>query len=185
MTKFIRHDGHVFEYCALESVVIPSTLEVLEEDTFHGCEKLSSVVFAEGSRLKEIRKECFARTNLKTFEAFPSLRKIGNMAFYRCERLRYVVLNEGLEAVGEENEKSNDNGAFEFSGIKEIVLPSTLVQLGKDTFKDCCFLKRVWVEQYCQICIADYVEPKVDVQVFQAGDGDPLESILSSAANVE
>lgn len=57
-----------------------------------------------------------------------------------------MVLNEGLETVGVDCEKSScENGTFELSGIKEVVLPGTLTQLGEDTFKDCCFLERVWV----------------------------------------
>ena len=140
--------GDVFFASALESVVIPSTLEVLEERTFSLCKKLTSVVFAEGNRLREIRDSCFASTALKTFKAPQSLRKIESGAFNFCDSLKRVVLNEGLEAVGEDDEDFHYSvtGAFELSGIKEIVLPSTLVQLGKDTFKDCCFLKRVWVE---------------------------------------
>ena len=65
-------------------MVIPSTLEVLEKDTFYECKKLNSVVFAKGSRLREIGKECFAYSNLKVFKAPPSLRKICNGAFGYC-----------------------------------------------------------------------------------------------------
>ena len=106
MTKFIHHDGHVFEHCALESVVIPSTLEVLEERTFYKCSKLNSIVFADGSRLKEIGKECFTFTALKMFEAPPSLRKICSGAFFSCKNLQRVALNEGLEVVGIDGNKS-------------------------------------------------------------------------------
>ena len=67
--------------------MIPSTLEVLDKCTFYPCEKLTSVVFAEGSRLREIRDGCFADTGLKMFEAPPSLREIGNGAFCFCKNL--------------------------------------------------------------------------------------------------
>ena len=116
-------------------MVIPSTLEVLEERTFNLCEKLTSVVFAEDSRLREIGKECFSITGLKIFEAPPSLRKIDNGAFCFCKNLRRVVLNEGLETVGTDGKESNDKSCvFDHSGIKEIVLPGTLVQLDRDVF---------------------------------------------------
>lgn len=97
--------GNAFSHSALESIVIPSTLEVLEEHTFYCCEKLTNIVFTESSRLREIGKGCFALTALKAFEAPPSLRKIGNRAFYFCRGLQYVVLNEGLEAVGTDDEE--------------------------------------------------------------------------------
>ena len=161
--------------------MIPSTLEVLEENTFHGCQNLTSVVFAEGSRVREIRDSCFASTALKTFEAPQSLRKIESGAFNFCDSLKRVVLNEGLETVGTENEESYDNGAFKLSGIKEIVIPGTLAKLSKKSFEDCKFLERVWVEQHCKIRIADYVQSDVDVQIFQVGDGNPLDNILNNA----
>ena len=69
--------GRVFLASTLRSIVIPSTLEVLEEFTFHSCEKLTSIVFSEGSRLREIRNGCFAESGLKMFEAPSNLRKIG------------------------------------------------------------------------------------------------------------
>ena len=178
--------GRTFEYSALESVVIPSTLEVLEELTFDECKNLTSVVFAEGSRLKDIRDSCFACTALKLFEAPPSLRKICSGAFYFCESLQRVVLNEGLEVVGIDSTEYNYGiGAFEKSGIKEIVLPGTLVKLDGSTFVKCDCLERVWVEQHCQIRVASCVRSKVDVQIFQAGDGNPLDNILNSAEKDE
>ena len=47
------------------------------------------------------------------------------------------MLNEGLETVGTYEEVCDEIGAFEGSGIKEAVLPGTLVQLGENSFKDC------------------------------------------------
>ena len=79
-----EYRGRVFFASALESVVIPSTLEVLEEDTFSKCKNLVSIVFAEGSRLREIKYGCFAESGLKVFEAPPNLRKIASKAFYFC-----------------------------------------------------------------------------------------------------
>ena len=108
-----KYRGNVFECSALESIVIPSTLEVLEDYTFYSCRKLTSVTFAEGSRLREIGNHCFAESGLKAFEAPPSLRKICSGAFYCCRNLQRVVLNEGLKALGIDSTEHNyDIGAF-------------------------------------------------------------------------
>ena len=99
-----------------------------------------------------------------------------------------MVLNEGLEALGEDDELNKmrmrimrdiliNKSTFEESGLKEIVLPSTLVKLDENVFKGCYYLKRVCVEQRCQIRIKDYVRPEVDVQIFWAEDGNPLDSM--------
>ena len=94
------------------------------------------------------------------------------------------MLNEGLETLGEDDEESRDeSGAFEASGIKEVVLPGTLKTLGKNSFYDCKFLKKVWVEQRCRIRIKGYVKTKVDVRVFRAGDKIHLDSIQNNAGN--
>ena len=134
-------------------------------------------MFSKSSRLKEIRSGCFAESGLKMFETPPSLRKIGNRAFLLCKNLQRVALNEGLETVGTDDEEStNEIGVFRDSGIKEIVLPGTLVKLSKKSFEDCRSLERVWVEQHCKISIKDYVQSDVDVRVFRAGDKIPLSS---------
>ena len=97
-----------------------------------------------------------------------------------------MVLNEGLETVGEDDEKSSSGyGVFKSSGIEELVLPSTLVKLGRNTFQKCRSLKKVWIEQRCQIRIKDYLQPEVDVRVFRAGDESLLRHIRNGAANDE
>ena len=43
----------------VENVLVPASVRELGIDAFHGCEKLKSVTFAEGSRLETIRRGCF------------------------------------------------------------------------------------------------------------------------------
>ena len=67
----------------------------------------------------------------------PSLRVIGYAAFYKCAKLKRVVLNEGLKVLGE-NEPADGSscfkGIFEESGVQEIFLPSTLRVIERYTF---------------------------------------------------
>ena len=58
-----------------------------------------------------------------------------------------MTLDEGFDVleIGS-TELNNDFGAFERSGIKEIVLPGTSVILDRNTFAKCDCLERVWVE---------------------------------------
>ena len=60
-----------------------------------------------------------------------------------------------------------------------------MVKLGTNSFKECHFLERVWVEQRCQVRVADYVDSSVDVRVFQAGDKIPLGSVQNNVGNDE
>lgn len=120
------------------------------------------------------------------FDAPPSLRKICNGAFCFCKNLQRVVLNEGLETVGTDGEETCDErGVFKDSGVKEVAFPSTLVKLAKNSFENCDFLERVWVEQRCQIHLADYVRPGVDVKIFREGDEIPINSLQNNVGNDE
>lgn len=58
---------------------------------------------------------------------FPStLKIIGDCAFCDCNRLEEAIIPEGVEVIG--------NGAFEYSGISKVTLPSTLKELHSDAF---------------------------------------------------
>ena len=59
------------------------------------------------------------------------------------------------------------------------------MKLGKNSFKECRFLERVWVEQRCQVRVADYVDSSVNVRVFQVGDKTPLGSVQNNVGTDE
>ena len=77
---------------------------------------------------------------------FPgTVRRVGECAFRRNTLLRSVILNEGLEALGEcrDQEDSDRLGIFDTSKVRRVVLPSTLKALGDNTFQRCGKLARV------------------------------------------
>ena len=66
-----------------------------------------------------------------------SLRTIERTAFYKCAKLKRVILNEGLETLGENELVDNGRdftGVFEESGVQEIFLPSTLRVIERRAF---------------------------------------------------
>ena len=72
----------------------------MEGGVFKGCKRLKHVKFAEDCQLETIGAACFCCTGIEEFQAPPSLRDIGDGAFYDCKNLERVVLNEGLERIG-------------------------------------------------------------------------------------
>ena len=57
-----------------------------------------------------------------------------------------AVVNEGLEAIGTDEYKDDDDtgsGAFEDSGLRKIRLSSTIKRIGFSAFKDCKSLRTV------------------------------------------
>ena len=73
---------------------------------------------------------------------FPkTIRRVEAGAFYGNLRTRSVVLNEGMERLGEDTDGTGQirgpRGAFDGSRIARVTLPSTLKALG-----DCAFYGR-------------------------------------------
>ena len=91
-------NGIVFADSAIESVRIPSTLRVIEENAFNKCRGLRSVEFSEG--LEEIRSFAFAETGVERVVFPASLRVIAQKAFAMCEHLKEAIFQEGIEALG-------------------------------------------------------------------------------------
>ena len=85
----------VFSDTLLRRAVLPATLKVLGDDTFYGCRELGSVTFAEGSRLEEIGRRCFAESGIASVVLPKTLRRIRDSAFCDCRSLRTVYVEDG------------------------------------------------------------------------------------------
>ena len=87
--------------------------------------------------------KCFFRSGLEEVVFPAGVRGVGAGAFKQCRRLRCVLLNEGLEKLGEEEpiDGSACRGeAFRDTAIESIRLPSTLKTVMAETFEDCKIL---------------------------------------------
>lgn len=69
--------SRIFSYTEVKLVKLPSTLRVLGDGTFYGCDNLRKVVFEEGSALK----------------------MIGTEAFKYCRSLKHIDLPKELEHI--------------------------------------------------------------------------------------
>jgi len=65
----------------------------------------------------------------------PNVVKVDHNAFYNCNNLRQVVLNEGLYNIG-------DN-AFSCTALESIHLPSTVIKINVGSFQGCNLLTEV------------------------------------------
>ena len=64
------------------------------------CTSLRTVSFTRGSKLTEIGCSCFSDSGIHDI-VFPSkVRFVGSYAFQNCEKLRRVVLNDGIKEIG-------------------------------------------------------------------------------------
>ena len=89
-------------------------------------------------------------------------------AFYKCEALRSVRLNEGLETLVFTEPRTPFEiwrrcGVFMGTGVERVRLPSTLKVLGGYAFSDCAALREVRVAPGCALDVAARVGPGICV----------------------
>ena len=69
------------------------------------------------------------------FEENSSLKRVGEDAFNNCSDLKNISLPEGLESLGK--------GCFAYSGLEEIIIPSSVTAIEHGAFSNCGGLKKV------------------------------------------
>lgn len=74
----------------------------------------------------------------------PSVVEVEEKAFIGCDKLKGIVLNDGLEKIG--------HNAFQRCiSLQSITLPSTVIEIGVDAFEGCVSLKEVSLNEGIQI----------------------------------
>ena len=120
-----------FQNCSsLETVLLPSTLETINEYTFANCDNLRSIDLS-GTNVKNIYSEAFnGCDNLNTI-VFPStLETIGNSAFNSCMKIQEIDLS---------NTKLTTIGEYAFLSCQKLCslfLPASLKKIGTFAFFD-------------------------------------------------
>jgi hypothetical protein len=132
--------GDAFAYCSnLKSVRIPSSVTTWMSSAFFSS-GLTSVQIENG--VTYIPDAAFAHTNISELILPSSVETIGRHAFYNCQELRSVSLNEGLVTIG-----SASFGAFKAcTKLTEIVIPHTVTTINDFVFEGCESLEKVYFE---------------------------------------
>ena len=130
------------EQCAfyksgLTSIEIPSGVTNIGINAFCDCASLSSVTFAEGSKLTEIGYGAFYKSGLTSIEIPSDVTSIGINAFYNCASLSSVTFAEGSRLT-----EIREN-AFRNIGLQSIEIPSGVTNIGMDAFRDCASLSSI------------------------------------------
>lgn len=84
----------VFSYSGLQRVTLPSTLKVMADGIFRGCEKLRRVTFAEDCQLGKIGRHCFSESGVIEISIPSSITVIEMCAFCACGNLKRVTFAE-------------------------------------------------------------------------------------------
>lgn len=131
-------EGAFWQCINLREIVLPSTIKSIEDFTFDGCINLTEIVIP------------------------PQVEKIGIYAFATCRTLKEIEIPEGVEEIGEGafkgcnslerieikgNVKKMDRTFMECTGLKEVRLPHSLLELGDEVFYKCTSLERIMIPQ--------------------------------------
>lgn len=137
-------NDEAFTFCTnLRSVYIPASVDWLSEGVFGSCPNLNSIVVSEQNPDLDSREGCNAviETENNTLVAAcpatrisPSVKAIGDRAFYRQGTIEEIVIPEGVESIG--------RWAFwHCSNLKSISLPQSLRKIEHSAFMDCHSLR--------------------------------------------
>ena len=123
-TSVYNEDASVKEY--QDKMVVPS--DVLSK--IHDCSTLNKVVIPAG--YENIASEAFQNLNVANFELPTTIRVIGDKAFYNCNNIASIELNEGLVNIGVQAFNMGEKSAF-----RSVKLPSTLKIVKDGAFLNC------------------------------------------------
>ena len=109
----------------LEDAQLPSSLRLMGPYVFHNNKRMKS--FTLPPLISEVPDNvCNSCDSLATVTLHSGVTTIGNTAFYNCNSLTHIDLPEGVKTIG--------SWAFCECPLKEVNIPSTVVEIGDRAF---------------------------------------------------
>ena len=128
--------GTFYNCTGLTSVVIPSSITMINDGTFFGCTGLTSVTIPNS--VTSIGRNAFRGcTNLTSVNISTGITTISGGTFMGCTGLTSVSIPNGVECIGEKNMYSG-RGAFEgCTSLASVTIPSSVTFIGVYAFEGC------------------------------------------------
>ena len=122
--------GYAFAYCLnLKEVILPDTVKFLGYRAFEGCESLKSIRLSSG--LTEIQESTFFLCeNLRSVILPEGITSLGDSAFRECSELKKITLPENLKKIGSK--------AFRGTPLKKVHVPESVTETGENAFPGDC-----------------------------------------------
>ncbi|MBQ8505373.1 MAG: leucine-rich repeat domain-containing protein [Clostridia bacterium] len=130
---------------SIKKVTIGANVKTIGNGAFESCTALTSVVFAENSKLTKLGNYAFARCELvKTIQLPNTITSIGMGLFHYCYALETVNIPTSLTTFGTHTFNS-------CTSLTTITIPANIQVIGEGAFSQCTSLKNVIFEEGCQL----------------------------------
>jgi hypothetical protein len=140
-------EDEAFSFSSLQSILIPSSVEILGSKCFLWCKSLSSITFESNSRLARIESEAFSFSSLQSISIPRNVEILGSNCFSSCKSLSSVTFESTSRLMPSLRLQVLPEEAFSFSGLISIVIPATVRIIEKRAFYSCDSLTELlWAE---------------------------------------
>jgi hypothetical protein len=145
-SRLPRIDCHEFDQSSLQSIAIPSNVEILGSYCFYWCKSLSSITFESNSRLTRIESFAFSSSSLESILIPRNVEILGSLCFYQCRSLSSTTFesNSHLTRI--------KSGAFSHSSLQSIIIPRNVEFIDGSAF-DAVTLSSISIEAGNEIFI--------------------------------
>lgn len=114
-----RIPSYICKGLPINTVDISSNITIIGEAAFNG----SSIQSFNFDNIQKIEASAFANSNIGDLFIPGNVKEIGKSAFYGCNNIKNIVIEEGLTTLGE--------SAFEAWYIRNITVPDSLISIGE------------------------------------------------------
>lgn len=138
--KVIAIESDAFNAPGINSITLPSSLEIIEPGVIAYCPDLTMLKLNEGLRL--IMRNSFCKLDKLRELAIPgSVYEIQDGCFKNIASLESLNFGEGLFYIG-------NNCFINLDSLDEVILPKSLKSLGEGCFNNCRNLKKVTIPKW-------------------------------------
>lgn len=121
----------------IKGIILPSTLEKIEEEAFRGCKYLNTVTILDGT--VSIGRGAFAAcTNLSSVSIPDSVTTIESHTFISCSSLVSVIIPDGVTIIG-------TSTFLRCSSLTNVTIPGSVTVIGNWAFQGCSNLTNVTI----------------------------------------
>jgi hypothetical protein len=138
-----------FSEAGSKSIVIPSSLVHLGQLSFWNCKSLNTVVYGNDCSLERIEESTFRGTGLKSIKIPPRVTFVDASAFAGIS-LEFISISPDNRALRSREgflETCDRSMIFRYFGVcRSVVIPSSVVVLGKESFRHWSDVDGDWLE---------------------------------------